>query len=127
MTPAAFRTAFPEFASETAYPDSLVTFWLTVAGKMVSATRWGDLLDQGIQLFTAHNLVLERQAAKSAATGAVPGGASGPVNSKTVDKVSVSYDTAAAMEPNAGHWNLTTYGQRYIRLANMFGSGGLQF
>lgn len=126
VTASSFRTDFPEFASTTNYPDSLVTFWIGLAGKLHSEDRWGDVLDYGIELFVAHNLVLERQAAKSAATGAVPGVASGAVAQKTVDKVSVSYDTASAMEPGAGHWNLTTYGQRWIRLVSMFGAGGLQ-
>jgi hypothetical protein len=52
--------------------------------------------------------------------------ASGIVSSKSVDKVSVSYDTSGAMEAGAGHWNLTTYGTRYIRLVKLVGAGPLQ-
>jgi hypothetical protein len=53
--------------------------------------------------------------------------AAGMVARKTVDKVSVTYDTASAMEEDAGHWNLTVYGTRFIRLARMVGTGGMQF
>jgi hypothetical protein len=50
----------------------------------------------------------------------------GPVASKSIDKVSVSYDTAAAAMKDAGDFNLTTYGVRYLRIAKMMGAGGLQ-
>lgn len=126
VTTTKFRADFPEFSSTAAYPEALVTFYLTLGAKLMSVDRWADIIDEGLELFVAHNLALERPAQKTAAAGGVPGGASGPVSSKTIDKVSVSYDTSAAMEPGAGHWNLTIYGQRYIRLARMVGSGGLQ-
>lgn len=127
MTPATFRTDFPEFASNALYPDAQITFWLNLGVKLLPECRWQDLLDAGLELFTAHNLVLERQAQASAATGAPPGVAAGMVSAKSVDKVSVNYDTASAMEADAGHWNTTTFGQRFIRLARMVGAGGVQF
>lgn len=126
VTTSKFRTDFPEFSNTTAYPEALVSFYLTLGAKLMSVDRWADIIDEGLELFVAHNLALERPAQKTAAAGGVPGIASGPVSSKTVDKVSVSYDTSAAMEADAGHWNLTIYGQRYIRLARMVGSGGIQ-
>lgn len=122
-----FRQAFPEFSDGVLYPNSLVLQWVTVANTIVNNTRrWGSLIELGRQLFVAHNMVLERKALDAAAAGGVPGGASGPVNSKSVDKVSVGYDTGAAAEDEAGQWNLTIYGQRYIRLARMVGIGGIQ-
>ena len=36
-----------------------------------------------------------------------------------------SYDTATASEEGAGFWNLTVYGQEYIRQARMVGAGPL--
>jgi len=126
MNVATFRADFTEFANTTNYPDSMITFWLTYAARLVDETRWGDCYDLGVELFVAHNIVLERDAVRRAAAGATPGQASGPLASKTVDKVSISYDTASAMEPGAGHWNLTVYGQRYARMVQMFGAGGIQ-
>lgn len=122
-----FRTDYPEFANTTLYPNSGVTYWLTLAGKLLNADRWYDLLDTGTELFVAHNLVLERQAQASAATGAPPGVTTGAVASKTVDKVTVAYDVASGIEADAGHWNQTIYGTRFISLARMVGSGGMQF
>lgn len=127
VTAASFRTDFPEFANTTDYPNTLINFYLALGPKLIDATRWGDIFDFGLSLFVAHNIVLERVAAKAVIPGGIPGLTSGPMASKQVDKVSVSYDTTAAIEPGAGHWNLTTYGQRYIRLVGQVGAGPLQF
>ena len=121
-----FRSDFPEFASVVTYPDAQVAFWLGLAGKLHSVDRWGDLLDYGVELFMAHNLSIAARDAKAAATGGVGGGATGLLSSKSVDKVSASYDTGAVTIDGAGNWNLTTYGTRYIQLASMIGAGGVQ-
>ena len=121
-----FRTNNPEFANVRYFPDAQIARWLAVGGKLLSADRWGELLDHGLELFVAHHISLTRQNQKTAAAGGSVGQSSGPVSGKTVDKVTVSYDTASATELNAGHWNLTTYGTQYIRLARMIGAGGLQ-
>lgn len=122
-----FVTDFPEFADTDDYPVSLINFYAALADKLLSPCRWGDLLCFGQELFIAHNLALEAQDARTAAFGGIPGtNSGGPVASKAVDKVSVSYDVASASEDGAGHWNLTTYGKRYIRLARMVGAGGVQ-
>ena len=42
------------------------------------------------------------------------------------DDVSFSYDSASAAELNAGHWNSTIYGKRYIALVRMVGAGPVQ-
>jgi hypothetical protein len=121
-----FRQDFPEFADDGSYPDSAVIFYLTLAGKLLNEARWGDVLDMGTELFIAHNLVLERNAQKTAAAGGVPGQNSGPLASKAVGPVNASYDTSAGIEEGAGHWNLTIYGTRFISLVRMFGAGPIQ-
>lgn len=125
VTAADFRTHFPEFTDATLYPNGLVSYWLSVAEKLVNADRWGTLTDTGIELLAAHNIVLERKAAAASETGAVPGEASGGVASKSIDSVSVSYDTSSSAEEGAGNYNLTTYGQRYWHLAKLMGAGGM--
>lgn len=127
VTASSFRGDFPEFTSTTVYPDTQINFWLGLSAKLLNADRWGDVLDYGSELFVAHNLVLGMLDQRASASGAIPGAvASGIVSAKSVDKVSVSYDTATAAELDAGHWNLTTYGTRYIRLARLMGAGPLQ-
>lgn len=126
VTVASFRASFPEFSEQTVYPDATVEFWLGLAGRLLRPAAWLDLLDDGTMLFVAHNLVLAGSAARAATSGSAPGIASGAVSSKTVDKVSVSYDTAGAMIEGGGQFNLTTYGQRYLQLERVVGMGGTQ-
>lgn len=120
MDAAQFRADFPEFASQTVYPDSAVTFWITVAGKLLRACAWADLIDVGTELFVAHNLSLEKLAAANGGMN------SGVITGKTVDKLSVTYDASVGIVPDAGHWNLTTYGTRFLWLLNMAGMGPTQ-
>lgn len=123
---AQFRVDLPEFASTTVYPDSGVTFWLAIAYKLLRPEAWVDVLDFGAELFVAHNLAIEGLNQKAAAGGGAPGANVGAASQKTIDKVSVSYDTTAGLEPGAGHWNLTNYGTRFYRLMMLAGMGGRQ-
>ncbi|WP_175785458.1 DUF4054 domain-containing protein [Burkholderia ambifaria] len=125
MDIAQFRQSFPEFDATT-YPDSLVQFWLTVAVSLVNADRWGELTDLGVALVTAHHLALALKDQKTAAVGGVPGQVTGPQSSKAIDKVSASYNTEAVAIKDGGFWNATMYGVRYLSLALMMGSGGIQ-
>lgn len=126
MDAATFRADLPEFASTAVYPDAQVNLWISVAALRLRDVAWGDLLDHGTELFVAHNLTLARRNQTAATSGGVPGQNAGPVASKAVDKVSVSYDTGAASLTDAGHWNLTTYGTQYYQLARIIGTGGMQ-
>jgi Protein of unknown function (DUF4054) len=137
ITAATFRTDFPEFADEIAYSDQAIAYWSAFQAQFMNTDRWGagattasapptTTYDFGLELAVAHYLVLQKQAADSAATGAAPGVSQGPVSSKSVAGVSVSYDTQAALEGGAGHWNLTNYGTRYARLALQIGAGPIQ-
>jgi hypothetical protein len=121
-----FRTNFPEFADETAYPTSTITFWSNIAEKMVRLCRWDDMWENGVQLFTAHHIVIAKANTNASAVGGLPGQVSGPAQSKTVGSASVSYDTNSSLETGAGHWNLTTYGKQFIHLARLFGAGAVQ-
>lgn len=123
---ATFRSHLLEFADGQRFPNAMIDYWIAIAIQLVDPNRWGNLTDNGVEMFVAHNISLERRAMDEAARGAIPGGSIGPVNEKSVDKVSVGYDTGAGAELNAGHWNLTIYGTRYIRLARMMGAGPIQ-
>lgn len=124
VTAASFRQTYPEFADVVRYPASQVAYYLALAGKMIdNGARWGDLEDDGRMLFIAHHVVLERKAMEAADQGNVPGVSVGVVNSKSVDKVSVGYDTSAGTVKDAGHWNLTVYGIRLKQLMDMMGAG----
>lgn len=126
ITPASFRAAFPAFADTTKYPDAEVNFYIGLAVIMCgNVYRWGDALEYGMSLFIAHNLALDGTAL-SAAGGGVPGAIVGPMTGGHVDKVGYTRNPGVAMDPKNGHWNLTTWGLRYIRLVNMIGAGPVQ-
>lgn len=119
-----FVAAFPEFANTTIYPITQFDFWASQAYLQLNACRFGTSLDLGAMLFVAHNIVLSAQAVKAAATGGgTVAGTSGLVASKSVDKVSVSYDNATATTAGAGLWNATVYGQRLYAMMRAFGVG----
>lgn len=127
VTPSSFRANFPEFASTAAYPDSQIIYWLGIGTLLLRPDRWADVLDHGLELFTAHHIALSAQAVKAAAAGGTPGANTGVTTSKAVDKVSVSYDAASTtLDMGAGHWNATVYGVQFLMLARMAGSGGWQ-
>lgn len=121
-----FRTDFPEFASTDVYPDPTVNLWLGVAQATLPADRWGALLDLGTELFIAHHLAIGAANAKAAAAGGIPGSTGGVVSAKSVDKVSVNYDTTAGTIEGGDFWNRTTYGIEFLRYARMMGTGGMQ-
>lgn len=126
MDVAKFRNDFPEFADAARYTPATVNFWADIGEKMISTDRWGDLYNQGLELFTAHNIVLAAGNKASAAQDSIPGQANGVLTSKKVGSVGVTYDNTSAMELDAGHWNQTTYGRQYIRLARLLGQGCYQ-
>lgn len=126
MDIALFRQNFPEFADVAAYPTSQITFWSSVAEKMVVADVWQDMYDNGVQLYVAHELVLARQNEMAAAVGGLPGQGGGIATNKTVGSVSVGYDANTTTEKDAGWWNLTNYGKQFYRLTQIFGSGCIQ-
>jgi hypothetical protein len=121
-----FRSNFPEFADTTAYPNTQITFWATVAEKMVIENVWLDMYETGVSLYVAHELVLARQNVLTAATGGLPGQGGGIASSKTVGSVNVSYDPNTTTEKNAGFWNLTNYGKQFYRFTQIFGAGCIQ-
>lgn len=122
MNVALFRGNFVEFADPIKYPDTLLEFWADIGERLTSIDRYGDIYQHAVDLFVAHNIAV---AARSG-SGSIPGLPSGVITSKSVGSVRVSYDTSAAMTPGAGHWNLTTYGAQYARLARLFGAGVVQ-
>ena len=131
-----FRSDLPEFTDSTAFPEGVLTYWMNLGLLMLNPARWGEAsqggtdprteFDIGLEMFMAHNIVLEAAARRQQAAGNQPGIAQGPVTSKSVDGVSISYNTEAGIEIGAGHWNNTVYGQRFIRMVKMYGAGGLQ-
>lgn len=127
ITPAQFRTDFPEFSNTTDFTDSQINFWVNVAGLMMDPNRWQRLLGPGTELFVAHNLYFEAMNKRSANTGGVPGINKGVVSSEGAGSINVSYDTTAGLDKDASHWNQTNYGIRFHYLLRLIGAGPIHF
>ncbi|MGJ3536482.1 DUF4054 domain-containing protein [Citrobacter portucalensis] len=122
-----FRTDFPQFADTTKYPDAQVQFRLNLADMLMSESLYGStMFPYVVELYVAHYMALFAQDQRSTAAGGSGGNASGVQSSKSVDKVSVSYDNSMTLNPDAGFWNNTRYGAEFYQLATMFGAGGRQ-
>jgi hypothetical protein len=137
ITAASFKIDFPEFASDTAYPPSVINYYLALAGFMLNKNRFGQpgpapanppttIYDMVTELFVAHHVAIEKQAMNAAAGGGVPGVTTGPVASKSVGPVSVSYDSGAVISTDAGFWNQTMYGLRMWKFIQLYGAGPIQ-
>jgi hypothetical protein len=136
ISAATFVVDFPEFSNTTLFPTSSINYWINYASLLVNPTIFGgpgnatpssppdNLYDILLELFTAHNLVLEGQAQKDAAAGNIPGLTTGPISSKHVGPISVSYDVGAGIDPDDGQYNLTIYGTRFINLYKLGGAPG---
>src|ERR1700732_2534010 len=128
VNPNQFRNDFPEFTDSNAYPDSMIAFWMAVATLFLNPSRWCDAIALGAELYTAHMIVLERKDLDASKTRPIgwPGISKGAINSDAAGQVTVSYDTAITLDETGGHWNLTVYGSRFLRMAKMFGAGPVQ-
>lgn len=121
-----FRAMFPEFSDSSTFLDEVICMWLSLYADSLNACRWKQYYNYGIFLATAHAIALGRQAQKQVATGMTPGYGVGVISGKSAGSVSISYDTSAGRLDGGGDWNLTVYGIRFLGLARMIGSGGVQ-
>jgi hypothetical protein len=124
--PATFRLHFPEFANTTVYPDAQVQFYIDTSTLMCDPRVWHQLQQMGVELMTAHMLAMSQYASQGGSGAGVPGMRTGMMTSKSVSKVSVSYDQGNTAMEGWGPWNYTTYGQRYAWLAQLAGTGGYE-
>lgn len=117
------RNQFSALKDERYFTDDLLTFWLMVASAMVSLERWATMWFLGVELFAAHHAVLDAYNQDTNNNGGIPGLNRGAISAESAGPVSLSYDTATTAEEDGGHWNLTVYGTRYLRLLREFGAG----
>lgn len=126
-TPEDFRVTFPQFADEVKYPVVIIKTRLALADALLSESRFGaDIFPYVVGLYVAHYLYLHAADMRSSAVGSAGGANSGVQTSKSVDKVSVSYDASATLDPNAGFWNNSRYGSEFWEYLMLFGAGAIQ-
>jgi hypothetical protein len=123
LTVAEFRAIFPTFSDTEKFPDPTVAYWINQAVSMpvIDAERWGQFYSMGICLWVAHVLTV---GAAQMNRGGMLG--TGVPASKSVNGVSLSYDTQMGVEQNAGWYSLTPWGNAFIRYLRMAGAGPMQ-
>ncbi|EAM6649204.1 DUF4054 domain-containing protein [Salmonella enterica] len=126
-TPEKFRSDFPQFSDETKYPATMIQVRLALADVLMSELRFGeDVFPYVVELFVAHYMALYAADQRGAAIGSSGGANSGLQTSKSVDKVSASYDASMTMNSDAGFWNNTRYGSEFWEYLMIFGAGAIQ-
>ncbi len=121
-----FRANRPEFGDTAVFSGAMIDRLLARAYRLLDANRWRTILDDGVEAWVAHHLVLAREAAVAVQSGDVPGMVRGMLTSESVDKVSAGYDTGSIALDDAGPYNRTAYGQEYWQLAQAVSIGGFQ-
>ncbi|MGI4851703.1 MAG: DUF4054 domain-containing protein [Janthinobacterium lividum] len=122
VTYASFVLAFPEFGNTTLYPAAQIEFWLSLAYSQLNAFRFGTQLPLAVMLFIAHNIVLSARETQAGTSGQIVGSVQGPMSSKSVGPLSVSYAGTTGIE-GGGAWNYTSYGQRLYTMMRAFAAG----
>lgn len=121
-----FRRDFPQFSDETRYPNTVIQFRLNLADTLIDGSAMGDMFPYLAELFVAHYMVLYAADTAAGALGGAGGSTSGVMTSKSVDKVSVSYDNSSTLNADAGFWNFSRYGAEFWQMLQLFGYGGIQ-
>lgn len=116
----AFREAFPQFASETDFPDATLQGYWDTAICIISDQNYGRMTgacrSRALNLLTAHLATLAIQINEGKTPGLVSG--------STVGQVSVTLTPPP--EANQFKWwlSLTGYGQQLLAILSAQGIGG---
>lgn len=110
MTPAEFKTAYPEFDATS---DADIQRQLDAFAQLYQGD-YGTLEDYLSGFYVAHQVTVFTTNTSQAPVQTV--------NSRSVDGMSWSYDKSAASE-KAGDFASTKYGLEFHRVMSMFGKG----
>lgn len=108
-----FIERYPEF-NEVDYTK--IDLFLSDAEMEVSQSRWGKLYQRGVLALTAHLLRLSLWTTEGG------GGANRNLSSESAGELSVSYAVPTLTGTDADY-QLTAYGQEYLRLRKLVGIG----
>ena len=105
-------------------PES-IQYWLNMAVLLLNQSRFGTMYYMACELFIAHNVALEAWA-EQGGDQTPPGISKGMIAGSSSGDVTVTYNNLAVLELDAGHWNNTVYGTRFIKLCRLVSAGPLQ-
>lgn len=119
MTPAEFKTRFPEFASTA---DARVQLFIDDADPLFDVERWGDLYSAGLANLVAHELVMANTQTAAAGSAAK---LAGDTITKKVGDVQVTKDTMLLNKQADNPYLRTFYGQKYLTYRKLVGMGAV--
>ena len=127
-TAAMFLAAFPEFSGKVS--NALIEKWIGLGNDCLIYGRFGSYWELAMGLFTAHNLSLRLKAGDAETPSEIllsNANEVGAEQSKSVDTLSVSFDTASALDEykNWGGLKETVYGRQLIDIIIACGAGGI--
>ena len=123
-----FLAAFPEFTGKVT--DALISKWIALANDCFSFKWFGSCWELAMGLFTAHNLILKLKAGNADTPEGIllaKAGETGVEQSKSVDTLSVSFDTGSTLDEYKGWGGLkeTVYGRQLIDVIRSCSAGGV--
>lgn len=112
------KTRFPDVFTDT--DDDVMDLCIVEAGLFIDEDKWGDLYDIGMMYLSAHLIVSTNPDQVNAGDA----GAAGPVSSRRVGDVAVSYGSkASASAYSSEEYDSTVYGRHYLRLRRLIQGG----
>ncbi len=123
----AFRTAYPGFADDTKYPDSIVEQALCNADAETGGRGWGiygsdcrNFKQRGMFLYAAHWLAVTYPTG----SGSSSGGAVFPVSGKSVGDESINYAVPTIAPGSGDAWFYgSQWGELFLQLRRRAGMG----
>lgn len=121
ITPADFELRFPEFIETD---ENRIQLFIDDATLILNESFWGLKYDMGLSYYSAHllKIALRTEPGLSSSANNV-----GPISSKSVDGVSVSYAISSSSSTDTADDFLksTVYGQRYLSLRKTLGTAAM--
>lgn len=115
------KTRFPNVFTDA--DDDVMDACIAEAVLLIQESKWGDFYDIGLLYLSAHLIV----ATTPDQADAGDAGAGGPVTSRRVGDVAVTYGSTASASSSssasADDFNSTVYGRRYLQYRRMLQGG----
>ncbi len=114
---------YPQFASVS---PEILDFYTELAERAIREARWREYTAGARALLAAHFITLWQRSAGAAGETVAENAENAPVKQKTVDGVSIQYDTASesAAFPGGGSLARTPFGQQLLTLLPLTRHGG---
>lgn len=117
ITPSDFKTEFPAFANTD---DAKIQYWLDKSDPYFNIPRWGDLYDDGLGNWVAHQLTMQILQGTTSAAGVAD-----DANMKKVGNVQKGRDSMLMNKAADEPYYKTQYGQQFMYLRKFVGAGGM--